>query len=59
MLVSTDTIGIRATLEVFTAELSPSVAFSSLEQHVSENVMALAESSCKQFISIKATSTKL
>ena len=59
MLVSTDTIGTHATLGVSAAKLSPSDVFSSSEQCVRENVMVLAESSCKQFISIKATSTKL
>lgn len=57
MLVSTDTIG--TTLGVSAAELTSSVAFPSLQQCVSENVMALTGSSCKQFISIKATLTKL
>jgi len=59
MLVSTDTTGLGATLRVFSVELSPSVAFPSSEQRVSEKVMALTGSSCKQFTSIKATLTKL
>lgn len=59
ILVSTDTTGLDAILGVSAVELSPSVAFSSSEQRVSENVIALAESSCKQFTSVKATSIGL